>query len=72
MKNLKSVPRNLLWILEGPSHTVIKQDGYKINDLRCNTTALDEKKVTQNSSVSIVAKPLNLLVPRIIISFMQT
>ena len=55
-KNLKNVPENLLWISEGPSHTVVKYDGYKIKGLQFNTRALDEKRVTQNNGVSILAK----------------
>ena len=56
VKNLKNVPENLLWISKGPSHIIVKHDRYKINGFRFNTKALDEKRVTQNSGVSIVAK----------------
>ncbi|XP_062103264.1 uncharacterized protein LOC133814298 [Humulus lupulus] len=51
----KNVSMNLIWISEGPSHMVVKHDGYIINGQRFNTKALDDKRVTQNSGVSIIA-----------------
>uniref|UniRef100_A0A803PCS7 Transposase n=1 Tax=Cannabis sativa TaxID=3483 RepID=A0A803PCS7_CANSA len=51
----KNVSENLIWISEGPSHMVVKHDGYIINGHRFNTKELDGKRVTQNSGVSITA-----------------
>ena len=55
IENGKCVSQNLRWLSKGHNPYVVKRLGYHINDIFFVTRERDDKQVTQNSGVSLVA-----------------
>ncbi|MCL7040830.1 hypothetical protein MKW94_024235, partial [Papaver nudicaule] len=48
------ISQELEWIASGPSHQVFKTEGYEVSGYRFHTKDRDEKRVNQNSGISLV------------------
>ena len=60
IKNGECVSQNLRWLSKGPNPYVVKRPGYHINGFFFVTRERDDKRVTQNSGVSLVATTMQL------------
>ena len=55
MAGEKHMSKELKWITEGPTNQPLSFDGYVINGCHFNTKSLNDRRVNQNSGISIVA-----------------
>lgn len=55
-----NISNKLEWIAHGPCQEVYKYSGYDINGYRYHTKELDDKRINQNSGVSIFASGMQV------------